>query len=319
MNSPAGAPVRFERVSVRYSGSQTEAVDAVAFDVRPGEFVVLLGPSGCGKSTLLRTVNRLVVPNAGRVLVGDKDTATLDAVQLRRRIGYVIQAVGLFSHMTVAQNVAVVPSLLHWDRARIDARIDELLHMVRLDPARYRDRFPKELSGGEQQRVGVARALAAEPEILLMDEPFAAVDAIVRHALQDEIAEIARRLGTTVLFVTHDVDEALRLAARIAILERGRLVQYDAPLRILTAPAAPFVESLLDTHDVVRRLSLKCARDAMQPPRDGAGPDVREDVSLREILNDFLRGAATVHVLDGNARRIGSLSFGDVVAAVASS
>ena len=182
-----------------------------------------------------------------------EDTAHADPVQLRRRIGYVIQAVGLFSHMTVAQNAAVVPSLLRWERSRIEARVDELLDLVGLDPQRYRSRYPRELSGGEQQRVGVARAIAGEPPVLLMDEPFGAVDAIVRATLQDEIARIAQRLRTTILFVTHDVDEALRLADRIVVMREGQVEQHDTPMRILTEPATPYVAKLFALDEDARR------------------------------------------------------------------
>jgi osmoprotectant transport system ATP-binding protein len=245
--------VRFESVTVRYPRADRDAVHDVTLDVPAGSFTVLLGPSGCGKSTLLRTVNRLVVPKSGLVCVGDQDVATQDAVQLRRTIGYVIQAVGLFAHMTVAQNIAVVPSLLHWNGERIIARVDELLQLVGLEPARYRDRFPRELSGGEQQRVGVARAIAAEPPVLLMDEPFGAVDAIVRRTLQDEIRHIARTLQTTILFVTHDVEEALRLADRIAVMNAGQLEQHGTPEEILRAPATPHVARLFKIDPEMRR------------------------------------------------------------------
>jgi osmoprotectant transport system ATP-binding protein len=225
----------------------------VSFDVPAGTFTVLLGASGSGKSTVLRSVNRLVVPQSGAVYVGERDVATQDAVQLRRGIGYVIQAVGLFSHMTVAQNIAVVPSLLGWDRERIASRVDELLQLVGLEPERYRDRYPRQLSGGEQQRVGVARAIAAEPPVLLMDEPFGAVDAIVRRSLQDEICRIAQTLHTTILFVTHDVDEALRLADCIVVMRDGRVEQQGTPDEILTAPATPYVARLFAIDPELRR------------------------------------------------------------------
>ena len=218
-----------------------------------GSFTVLLGPSGCGKSTLLRTVNRLVVPVSGRVLIGDRDVASIEPTALRRSIGYVIQAVGLFGHMTVAQNVAVVPELLHWDRARIAQRVDDLLQLIGLDPRRYRGRYPRELSGGEQQRVGVARAIAAEPGVLLMDEPFGAVDAIARRSLQDEMLRIVRTLRTTILFVTHDVEEALHVADRIAVLREGKLVQYAPPEDLLRAPASPYVAQLFGVDAGQRR------------------------------------------------------------------
>ena len=214
---------------------------------------MLLGPSGCGKSTLLRTVNRLVVPQSGTVYVGEHDVAAQDAVQLRRGIGYVIQAVGLFSHMTVAQNVGVVPSLLGWDSPRIARRVDELLALVGLEPQRYRDRYPRQLSGGEQQRVGVARAIAAQPQVLLMDEPFGAVDAIVRRSLQDEIRRIAGALHATILFVTHDVEEALRLADRIVVMREGRIEQQGTAQDILRAPATPYVARLFAIDPELRR------------------------------------------------------------------
>ena len=198
-------------------------------------------------------MNRLVVPQSGSVYVGEQNVAHADAVQLRRGIGYVIQAVGLFSHMTVAANIAVVPSLLGWDKARIDRRTDELLHLVGLDPARYRDRYPRQLSGGEQQRVGVARAIAAEPPVLLMDEPFGAVDAIVRRTLQDEIQRIAGALHATILFVTHDVDEALRLADRIVVMREGRIEQQGTAEEILHAPATPYVSQLFAIDTELRR------------------------------------------------------------------
>lgn len=307
-----GAAVRFEGVTVRYPDNDKYAVSNVTLDIPPGEFVVLLGPSGCGKSTLLRTVNRLVEPQSGAIFVDGADNSTADPTTLRRSIGYVIQAVGLFSHMTVAENVAVVPTLLRWDAARTAARVDELLRLVQLDPARYRERYPRELSGGEQQRAGVARAIAAEPRVLLMDEPFGAVDAIVRATLQDETRRIARVLETTILFVTHDVDEALRLADRIVVMRGGEVVQYGTPLEILTAPQSPFVAQLLDTHDIVRRLQLLRAGDAMQgaaaPPN--ATP-ITVDDTLREALNFFLEGVEVLSVIrDG--REAGSLRFDDV-------
>ena len=245
MSDRAGAAVTFEGVSVAYPGMDRAAVDGVGLEIAAGSFTVLLGPSGCGKSTLLRTVNRLVEPRAGRVLLDGIDVAAGNPVALRRGIGYVIQAVGLFSHMTVAQNIGVVPRLLEWAQSHIDERVDELLALVGLEPARYRGRLPSELSGGEAQRVGVARAIAAQPRVLLMDEPFGAVDAIVRATLQDETRRIASELQTTILFVTHDVDEALRLADRIVVMRDGRIEQVGTPLELLTAPATSYVTALL--------------------------------------------------------------------------
>ncbi len=252
-----GARVELRGLAVQYPGAQIAAVHDVDLAIEAGTFAVLLGPSGCGKSTLLRTINRLVEPTAGTVLIDGVDVRQQDATQVRRGIGYAIQAVGLFPHYTVAQNVAVVPRLLGWDEARIAARVDELLALVSLEPARYRERKPRELSGGEAQRVGVARALAAEPPVLLMDEPFAAVDAIVRASLQDEIARAHRELGTTIVFVTHDVDEALRLADRIVVMNAGHVVQVAPPATLLERPADDFVRHLVGVDAETRRLATE--------------------------------------------------------------
>lgn len=248
-----GAALRLRGVGVRYAGAPTAAVHAVDLDISAGDLTVFLGPSGCGKSTLLRTINRLIEPTSGTIAIDDVDITTLDPVSLRRGIGYVIQAVGLFPHLTIGANIGVVPSLLGWDARRIAERVDALLALVRLEPARYRGRLPRELSGGEQQRVGVARALAAEPRLLLMDEPFGAVDAIVRTSLQDEIRAIHRELGTTIIFVTHDVDEALRIADRIVVMSAGSIVQNDTPEHVLEAPASDVVRGLVGIDAESRR------------------------------------------------------------------
>jgi osmoprotectant transport system ATP-binding protein len=255
--SGGGARVELRGAGVRYPNAADAAVHDVDLTIEASEFAVLLGPSGCGKSTLLRTINRLVEPTSGTVLIDGGDVRERDATELRRGIGYVIQAVGLFPHYTVAENVAVVPALLGWDKARIDARVDELLRLIRLDPAQYRNRKPRQLSGGEAQRVGVARALAAQPRVLLMDEPFAAVDAIVRASLQEEIARVHRELGTTIVFVTHDVDEALRLADRVVVMNAGHVVQAAAPDALLEHPADDFVRDLVGVDPETRRLVLE--------------------------------------------------------------
>jgi osmoprotectant transport system ATP-binding protein len=302
----ASASVALRGVKVRYPSASREAVGGIDLEIAAGELLVLLGASGSGKSTLLRTINRLVVPTAGAVLVDGTDVATLPPHELRRRIGYVIQAVGLFPHLSVAQNVAIVPQLLGWDRARVAQRVERLLRMVRLDPA-YRDRLPRELSGGEQQRVGVARALAAEPPLLLMDEPFAAVDAIVRTELQEELLRIHRELRTTVVFVTHDVDEALRIADRIAVLHEGRLVQVDAPLRLLTHPSDPYVAELTHASDVLRRLSLLRAGDVAtpEPPpaAEARAPRIAADATLRDALGRLLVDGEPLVVVDDGLPR----------------
>ncbi len=260
----SAADILFEDVRVRYAGSETLAVDGVTLPVEAGELVVLLGPSGCGKSTLLRTVNRLVTPQSGRVLVGDEDVASLDAVELRRSIGYAIQAVGLFAHMTVAENVAIVPTLLGWSRADIDARVDELLLLIDLAPQTFRNRRPRELSGGQAQRVGVARAIAGKPGVLLMDEPFGAVDAIVRQSLQRELVRIVRTLKTTTLFVTHDVSEALLLADRVVVMRDGRVEQSAPPDELLDAPATQYVRDLVRAGDDVYRRYYLHLRDELR-------------------------------------------------------
>jgi osmoprotectant transport system ATP-binding protein len=242
----AESAIVFDDATVRYPGADRNAIERIRFEVAAGELVVFLGPSGCGKSTLLRTVNRLVPLSSGRIEFFGSDAGTIDAVALRRSIGYAIQAVGLFTHMTVAQNIAVVPSLLGWPREAIAARVDELLTLVQLDPARYRYRRPRELSGGEAQRVGVARAIAARPRALLMDEPFGAVDALVRRELQRELARIVSELRTTTLFVTHDVDEALRLADRIVVMREGHVEQIATPNELRERPATPYVYELVN-------------------------------------------------------------------------
>ena len=256
--------ISFRHVTARYPGSSRNAVDDISFDVGAGELVVLLGPSGCGKSTLLRTVNRLVPLESGEVDVDGIGVAELDAVELRRGIGYVIQAIGLFSHMTVAQNVAVVPSLLGWDRTDIDGRVDELLGMVGLDPSLYRERYPSLLSGGEAQRIGVARAIAARPRALLMDEPFGAVDAVVRATLQRELVRIVRELKTTTIFVTHDVDEAFRLADRVVVMRAGRVEQVAQPEGLFDNPATDYVRDIVHAGDDVYRRYYLHARELLR-------------------------------------------------------
>ncbi len=220
--------VEFRDVSFAID-SGPRIIDRLELEVAPGETLVLLGESGCGKTTTLRLVNRLLTPTSGEVLVEGKSTTAWDAIDLRRRTGYVIQEAGLFPHFTVAENVALVPSLERWDEARVDARVREMLSLVGLDPARFADRYPRELSGGQRQRVGVARALAADPSLLLMDEPFGALDPLTRASLQKEFAELKVRLGKTVIFVTHDVREALSLGSRIALMDKGKIVLLETP------------------------------------------------------------------------------------------
>ncbi|MDQ6779714.1 MAG: ABC transporter ATP-binding protein [Candidatus Eremiobacteraeota bacterium] len=296
--------IEFQGVSKRYDGG-AQAVRDVELAVATGEFVVLLGPSGCGKTTLLKMVNRLQEPSAGRVLVNGVDTHSIPAETLRRGIGYVIQQIGLFPHMSVGQNVAVVPELLGWDAARTAARAHELLDLVGLPRAEFAGRFPGQLSGGQQQRVGLARALGADPAVLLMDEPFGALDAIERLRLQTELADLQRHLCKTILFVTHDVDEALRLADRIVIMREGRVLQAASPLQILAAPADAFVAELLNTHDVIRRMSVLTVADAMRAPADHADEPLGErGPQTRVGLRMDLRSALSLLVLAGEDRAL---------------
>ncbi|HET9945723.1 MAG TPA: ATP-binding cassette domain-containing protein [Actinomycetes bacterium] len=248
--------IRLDGVGKRYEDG-TVAVHELDLDVPEGELVVLVGPSGCGKSTTLKMVNRLIEPTSGRILLQGEDVTHTDPVQLRRRMGYVIQQTGLFPHQDVATNVATVPRLLGWDKKRIRTRVTELLDLVGLEPDRFAKRYPHQLSGGQRQRVGVARALAADPPVLLMDEPFGAVDPIVRDRLQAEFVRLQREVRKTVLFVTHDLDEAVRLGDRIAVFrDGGHLEQYDAPPRILGAPATDFVRSFVGSDRGLKRLSV---------------------------------------------------------------
>ena len=309
------AAISFEEVRKVFPGAVQPAVQNASFAVPRGHLVVLLGPSGCGKTTLLKLVNRLIELTAGRILVEGTDTHQVPVAALRRRIGYVIQSVGLFPHMRVARNVAVVPRLLGWDDARIARRVDELLELVGLPPAEYRARYPAQLSGGQQSRVGLARALAADPPIMLMDEPFAAIDNITRTRLQDELLHIQRTVRKTILFVTHDVDEALRLADEIVVMREGQVVQYDTPLALLSRPADPFVARLLGADDMVRRLSLIPAGSAVEPAQPGLPlePALAPGDTLRQALNLLLASERdALPVRDAAGTLLGQISLARV-------
>ena len=269
----------------QFPGAAHPAVDQLTLTVPEGEVCVLIGPSGCGKTTTMRIINRLVEPDAGSVIVAGRDVMQTDPVSLRRSIGYVIQQVGLFPHWSIADNIATVPKLLGWDAARIASRVDELLDLIGMDPATFRSRFPRELSGGQKQRVGVARALAADPPVMLMDEPFGAIDPITRARLQDEFLRILRGLKKTIVFVTHDIDEALKMGDRIAILRDGALVQYATPEAILARPANPFVESFVGTDRALKRLALIRADSALEPLGTAAPVQaIGAQASLRDAL-----------------------------------
>lgn len=311
--------IRFAAVRKEYAGSV--AVEALTLDVHAHELLVLVGPSGCGKSTTLRMVNRLVEPTAGRVLLGGEDVTRVDPVGLRRRIGYVIQDVGLFPHRTVLQNVATVPVLLGWDRRRTQQRARDLLDLVGLDPDRYARRWPHELSGGERQRVGVARALAADPPVLLMDEPFGAVDPVGRARLQEEFVRLHHELATTVVMVTHDVDEAVRMADRVAVLGRGAHVeQLAAPLEVVARPATDAVADLVGRGRTARLLALgRLQRDDLDASVTGA--EGAAGVTLGTELGDVVAALAAtrdarVAVRDADGRTVGTASPGSVVRAL---
>ncbi len=303
--------IRLEKVTKLFPGVAKPAVDALDLTIETGQVCVLIGPSGCGKTTTMRMVNRLIEPTSGRIFVGDRDVTQADPVELRRHIGYVIQQIGLFPHMTIAQNVATVPKLLGWEPARINARVAEMLELVGLDPAQFLSRYPRHLSGGQRQRVGVARALAADPPVMLMDEPFGAVDPIVRGRLQEEFLAILKRLKKTVILVTHDIDEAIRMGDVVAILRDGRLVQYDTPDRLLAAPVNDFVADFVGADRALRRLSLVRARDAVEPGDAVSGLDLPGSLSVREVLSALLaegRDAATIVGEDGAALGLITLS-----------
>jgi len=308
--------IEFRNVSKQF-GEGGPAVDRLSFSVEEGTTMALVGPSGCGKTTSLKMINRLVEPTAGEILVVGRSITTMPLLELRRSLGYVIQSVGLFPHMTVADNIGVVPHLLGWPKARVNARVDELLDLVGLPPAEYRHRRPRALSGGQQQRVGVARALAADPPILLMDEPFGALDPITRDRLQDELIQIQRKLRKTIMIVTHDMDEAVRLADRIAVLQAGRLVQLGGPASLLAAPANAFVADLLGRDRLLKLLRTTPAGAIMarRPGGDAAsGPKVRKEASLEEALLAMLAaGTPSVAVIGEAGEILGSLTATDIV------
>ena len=301
--------------AVSKSFGAVPAVKELSLAIAPGEFVVLIGASGSGKSTLLRMANRLVDPDQGRVLFKGQDTRALRAEDLRRRMGYAIQSIGLFAHWTVARNIATVPELLGWPAARIAARVDELLALFDLAPGQYRGRYPQQLSGGQQQRVGVARALAADPEVLLMDEPFGALDPVTRQALQGELARIHRASGKTIVLVTHDIDEALRLATRIVLLDRGRIVQVGSPAQLLLQPASDAVSDFIGRSDLgLKLLGLLSVADRLHAGESAPGEPIVASASLREALSAFVvRQTDRLPVVDAQGRTVGAIGLSDLL------
>ncbi|GAA2820414.1 ABC transporter ATP-binding protein [Crossiella cryophila] len=296
----SGVEIELTEVTKRYSGQKTPAVESVSMTIPAGETVVFVGPSGCGKTTTMKMINRLIEPSSGRITIGGQDALGLDPDELRRRIGYTIQQAGLFPHLTVAQNVGMVPGLLKWEKKRIADRVEEMLDLVGMDPGEFAGRYPRQLSGGQQQRVGVARALAADPPVLLMDEPFGAVDPITRGNLQDELLRLQAELGKTIVFVTHDFDEAVKLGHRIAVLgERSRILQYDTPEAILANPADDTVAGFVGAGASLKQLTLRRVREVelSEVPTAGSGDSPSE---LAERLGRR-RGAVGL-VLDARRR-----------------
>jgi osmoprotectant transport system ATP-binding protein len=306
---PEALAVEFRDATKRYAGADRDALHALSLDVPAGEICVLVGPSGCGKTTAMRMVNRMVEITSGDIVVGERSVRERSASDLRREIGYVIQEIGLFPHRTIADNIATVPQLLGWDRERTRARVDELVELIGLDPA-MDDRFPAQLSGGQQQRVGVARALAANPGVMLMDEPFGAVDPINRERLQNEFLRLQAELRKTILFVTHDIDEALKMGDRIAVLqEGGHLAQYATPAELLMAPADDFVEDFVGADRALKRLALLRVADIdlWEAPLAFVGQATAE-------VRAKLAGAEVPHALlvDSERRPLGWLSDTDL-------
>ncbi|KAB2672692.1 ABC transporter ATP-binding protein [Ochrobactrum sp. LMG 5442] len=300
--------IEFDHITKRYNGRA--AVDAVSFTIEPHSIAAIVGTSGSGKTTLLRMVNRLVEPTDGEIRIDGRSIMDEPGHVLRRRIGYVIQQNGLFPHRTVAENIATVPLLLGWDKQRIDRRVDELLDLFQLEAADYRDRYPHELSGGQQQRVGVARALAAGPNILLMDEPFGALDPVIRAKAQEDLKAIQKRLGTTIILVTHDMEEAISLGDRIAVMDDGKLLQYGPPAEILARPATDFVERLVGTGErPFRILSLMDLKTVLQPG-DASGETLPVTASQRDALAALLwSGRKALPVLDAEGRPLGRVTL----------
>jgi len=300
--SNGDAMIRLEHLTKRFPGQRENAVDDLSLEIHDGEIVILVGPSGCGKTTTLRLINRLIEPTSGRIYLEGEDVTSVNPDRLRRRMGYVIQAIGLFPHLTIADNIATVPKMLRWDRKRISNRVHELIEMVGMDPTVYAKRYPKELSGGQRQRIGVARAMAADPPVILMDEPFSAIDPINRGRLQNEFLQLQTTIRKTIVFVTHDIDEAIKMGDRIAILDQGSTIaQYDDPETILTAPASQFVEDFIGAGASLKRLNLTRVGDVelIEWPVAAVSTD---RTAIRDALLRSEKGS--VLLLDGERRPV---------------
>jgi osmoprotectant transport system ATP-binding protein len=315
--STSGVRITLENVSKSYSPNVPPAVDNFSMDINPGEFIMLVGPSGCGKTTTMKMINRIIEPTSGKIIIDGQDVLSLNPSFLRRNIGYVIQQIGLFPHMTIADNIAVVPTLLGWSKEKTAARVEELLALVELDGGSFAKRYPKELSGGQQQRVGVARALAADPPVMLMDEPFGATDPITREKLQLEFLRLQESMGKTIVFVTHDFDEALKLGDRIAVLGSGsQIVQFDTPANILANPANEYVSSFIGQGAALKSLALIAVEQAKLLPASAATSSLHSVGTfdnLRTALDRVvLAGGHPVPVLDLAERVVGAIGINEI-------
>lgn len=313
-NTKTGASIELINVTKRYPNQEQAAVENFSMKINPGELIMLVGPSGCGKTTTMKMINRIIEPTSGSITIDGEDVLSLDQNTLRRRIGYVIQQIGLFPHMTISENVSVVPKLLGWSKDKISARVEELLSLVELDPKTFMNRYPKQLSGGQQQRVGVARALAADPPVMLMDEPFGATDPITREKLQLEFLRLQESIGKTIVFVTHDFDEAIKLGDRIAVLgPKSKIEQFDTPARILANPASDYVSSFIGEGAALKRLALLLVSNTKLGAASKAGSkagSVKVTDNLRDALDRIvLAGGQTISVVDEAGSAVGSLSI----------
>jgi len=318
-----GATIQLQGVTKNYPGQAEPAVDHITMDIAAGEIVVLVGPSGCGKTTTMKMINRLIEPTSGKILIGGTDVLKLDADEHRRNVGYVIQQIGLFPHMRIAENIGLVPRMLGWSRRKTAERVEELLEVVGLAPGEYARRYPRELSGGQQQRVGVARALAADPPVMLMDEPFGATDPITREHLQNEFLRLQRELRKTIVFVTHDFDEALKMGDRIAVMRSQSVIaQYDTPEAILAAPVDDYVGSFIGAGGQLKRLGLMRLRDVeLRPvPARKSLPLITIEATLRDALDMMLEnGSEKVLVAEGESGAgevLGAIRMDDLMAAI---
>jgi osmoprotectant transport system ATP-binding protein len=308
--STRAADLVFDDVSKTYAGSDAPVIEHLSFEVPAGEICVLVGPSGCGKTTAMRMVNRMIDITSGDIRIGGQSVRDRDPAELRREIGYVIQQIGLFPHETVGKNIAVVPELLGWDKPRIAARVDELIELIGLDPSEVRDRYPSQLSGGQRQRIGVARALAVDPPVMLMDEPFGAIDPVNRERLQNEFLRLQAELGKTIVFVTHDIDEAIKMGDKVAVMKVGGvLAQYASPAELLVNPADAFVEDFVGADRALKRLALLRVRDLDL----WTAPWAREGESTAEVRSRFEASDIPYPlVIDGDGKPLGWLSESDL-------